>query len=66
MKFKFPVNKTMANNTIPKCVTKVSDEDWNADVCNTKNKDGEAICECESLNPTSIMESLDFIADKAA
>lgn len=66
MKFKFPINKTLPTNTSTKCVTQVSNGEWKADVCSTKTKNGETICQCESLNPTSIMESLDFIADKAA
>lgn len=66
MKFKFPTTKKLENNTSIKCITEVKEGEWNADVCSTVEKDGETTCECESLNPTSLMESFDLIADKAA
>ncbi|CAD8190791.1 unnamed protein product [Paramecium octaurelia] len=66
MKYKFPTPKKLENNTSIKCITEVESGQWNADVCSTVEKDGEATCQCESLNPTSVMESLNFIADKAA
>ncbi|CAD8121927.1 unnamed protein product [Paramecium sonneborni] len=66
MKFKFPTKKKLENNTQIKCITEVKSGEWDADVCSTVEKDGETTCQCDSLNPTSIMESLNLIADKAA
>ena len=66
MKFKFPVSKILPTNTSTKCIAKVSSGDWNADVCKSVKKNGETVCECNSINPTSIMESLDYLMDKAA
>ncbi|CAD8210006.1 unnamed protein product [Paramecium octaurelia] len=66
MKMKFPTNKQLPTNTSTKCIAQVDSGSWNADVCKTKKAEGETICECESLNPTSIMESLDYLLDKAS
>lgn len=56
MKFRFTNEKEIAKNSTLKCITKLDSGEWNADICNTNIKDGETICECESLNPTSIMD----------
>ena len=66
MKFKFPNTKILPANTSTKCIAKVDSGDWNADVCKSVKKNGETVCECNSVNPTSIMESLDYLMDKAA
>ncbi|CAD8121951.1 unnamed protein product [Paramecium sonneborni] len=66
MKMKFPKAKELPANTSTKCIAQVDSGSWNADVCKTKKADGETICECESLSPTSIMESLDYLLDKAS
>lgn len=63
---KFPTTKKLPTNTSTKCIAQVDSGSWNADVCKTKKVEGETICECESLNPTSIMESLDYLLDKAS
>ncbi|CAD8121269.1 unnamed protein product [Paramecium sonneborni] len=66
MKMKFQTTKQLAPNTSTKCIAQINSGNWNANVCKTKKADGETICECESLNPTSIMESLDYLLDKAS
>lgn len=66
MKMKFPSKKELPTNTSTKCIAQVDSGSWNADVCKTKKAEGETICECESLNPTSLMESLDYLLDKAS
>lgn len=44
MKFKFPTTRKLDNNTAIKCITEVKSGEWNADVCNTVEKDGETTC----------------------
>lgn len=56
----------MANNTSIKCISKISTGEWNTDICSTMHINNETICECQSLNPTSIMESLKFIEDRTS
>ncbi|CAD8165454.1 unnamed protein product [Paramecium pentaurelia] len=66
MNFKFPTLKELKNNTSIKCISQAQNGEWNANVCKTVQKNGETTCQCDSLNPTSVMESLNLIADKAA
>ncbi|CAD8121931.1 unnamed protein product [Paramecium sonneborni] len=64
IQFSFPKVKNLKPNTTLECISQLQNNTWTVDVCKTVKKDIEIICKCEKLNPTSVMESIDYILDK--
>ncbi|CAD8072273.1 unnamed protein product [Paramecium primaurelia] len=66
IQFSIPKVRTLNSNTTLECISQLQNGTWSADICKTIKKDMEVICKCEKLSPTSVMESIDQILDKAS